>query len=171
MAAYALAPPDPGARAVTADVSSTWTALYAAICCVIAARRRADTDQRNAWWWLAAGCALFLGGLVGRGHRRPVAHARGAAARHPHSRRHRRVRDAGPCGLMPDESGVRRGRAVRRLPIERWARRRLGCRFPAPRMRRRACPPLPLLPRPLGAAHGGPPHRLRTRVAAGGRDR
>jgi len=66
MAAYALAPPDPGARAVTADVSSTWTALYAAICCVIAARRRADTDQRNAWWWLAAGCALFLGGQLVR---------------------------------------------------------------------------------------------------------
>jgi len=62
--AYLLAPADRPARRLVADMSWTWTALYALIGSGVAARRHADPDQRRAWAWIAAGCALFLGGQL-----------------------------------------------------------------------------------------------------------
>jgi PAS domain S-box-containing protein len=64
VAAYALAAPDARARSVIADLSGTWTALYATACCVFAARRHPDPMQRAAWSWIAAGCAVYLAGQL-----------------------------------------------------------------------------------------------------------
>ena len=62
--AYVLAPAAQAARALVADVSWTWTALYALLCSGMAARRHPDRDRRRAWAWIGAGCALFLGGQL-----------------------------------------------------------------------------------------------------------
>jgi PAS domain S-box-containing protein len=62
--AYVLAPADHAARALVADVSWTWTALYALLCSGVAARRHPDRERRRAWAWISAGCALFLGGQL-----------------------------------------------------------------------------------------------------------
>ena len=67
--AYLLAPADRAARTRVADVSWTWTGLYALICSGVAARRHTDSERRRAWAWIGAGCALFLGGqLVWNGY-------------------------------------------------------------------------------------------------------
>ncbi|HEU5260962.1 MAG TPA: ATP-binding protein [Gemmatimonadales bacterium] len=63
-AAYLLGPPERAARALVADLSWTWTALYAVASCTIATRRHRDADQRSAWAWITAGCALYLGGQL-----------------------------------------------------------------------------------------------------------
>jgi PAS domain S-box-containing protein len=60
--AYLLAPAD--RRALVADVSWTWAAVYAIACCTVAARRHPSPDQRHAWLWIGAGCVLFLGGQL-----------------------------------------------------------------------------------------------------------
>ena len=61
--AYALGPPDRWHRALVADVSWTWTALFALLCCALAVRRAAS-GERHAWTWLSAGCAAFLLGQL-----------------------------------------------------------------------------------------------------------
>src|SRR4029077_1881711 len=62
--AYVLAPAAQAARALVADVSWTWTALYALLCSGMAARRHPERGRRRAWWWIGAACALFLGGQL-----------------------------------------------------------------------------------------------------------
>lgn len=64
VAAYLLAPPDRATRALVADLSWTWTGLYAVACSAAAARRQRDPDQRSAWTWIAAGCAVYLAGQL-----------------------------------------------------------------------------------------------------------
>jgi hypothetical protein len=61
--AYALNPADIWHRAVIADASWTWSALFAVVCCELAAGR-ARGEERRAWRWIAAGCASFLLGQL-----------------------------------------------------------------------------------------------------------
>ena len=60
---YALGPADRWHRAVIADASWTWCALFAVLCSAFAARR-AQGDERHAWRWIGAGCASFLLGQL-----------------------------------------------------------------------------------------------------------
>ncbi len=61
--AYALGPPDRWHRVVIADVSWTWSALYALLCCGLALRR-SRAEERRAWTWISAGCAAYLFGQL-----------------------------------------------------------------------------------------------------------
>ena len=62
--AYGLAPTDPWTRAWVANLSWTWTSLFATVCCGYAGKRVAGAHERNAWRWLAAGCLSFLLGQI-----------------------------------------------------------------------------------------------------------
>lgn len=62
--AYVAAPSDRWTRALVADISWTWTALFAVVCCAIAWRRALRREDREAWLWVGAGCAAFLAGQL-----------------------------------------------------------------------------------------------------------